>query len=112
MSRPFLPDVPRAVVLAALAAGLTACSGAPSTQDAEAAVIAEYQRVLGVRTGAMANGFSLDHCEKSSSAEAPGYFCDVAGTVVVDVQGTSLSRPLKGRYRFAQANGQWQVFPR
>ncbi|UZW62848.1 hypothetical protein [Lysobacter enzymogenes] len=112
MKRSFLPDVYRGLAVGALAVGLTACSGAPSTQDAEAAVIAEYQRMLGARTGATANGFSLDHCEKSSSAEAPGYFCDVAGTVVVDVQGTSMSRSLKGRYRFVQADGQWQVFPR
>ena len=91
---------------------LCGCSGAPSEGDAQAAVVAEYERLMSAGGGTVSQvpDLRLANCQKSDSPQAPGYFCDMDGTIVVDVQGTSLSRSLKGRFRFAEVDGKWQIF--
>lgn len=91
---------------------LCGCSAAPSEDDAQGAVIAEYERLMSAGGGKVSQvpELRLANCLKSDSPQAPGYLCDMDGTIVIDVQGTSLSRSLKGRFRFAEVNGKWQIF--
>ncbi|QWF18141.1 hypothetical protein [Lysobacter capsici] len=91
---------------------LCGCSGAPSTNDAQAAVVAEYERLMSAGGGTVSQvtDFRLENCQKSDTPQAPGYFCDTNGGIVIDVQGTTLTRSLKGRFRFAKSDDRWQIY--
>ncbi|KRB10279.1 hypothetical protein [Lysobacter sp. Root690] len=92
------------------AAGLLGgCSGRPSTEDAQAAFVAEFDRAFdgGARVEDVRR-FELSNCEPAR--EVDGYLCDVEGELVLNIAGTQVPRPLKGRFRFSDSTGAWKAY--
>lgn len=101
----------RAVVVLALAAALGGCGGAPSADDAQAAFVAEFERAFdGGATVEEVRRFELTGCDRAQGAD--GYTCDVEGELVLNIAGTQVPRPLKGRFRFSNASGVWKAHQR
>ena len=85
---------------------LTACSSKPSDEQAQKAITAEFERVLGSQVWVKEyRDFSLSGCKKSETAE--GVICDVGGSVVLDIGGVAQARPFVQPVRFSKASGEW-----
>lgn len=85
---------------------LTACGSKPSDEQAQKAITAEFERVLGSQVWVKEyRDFSLSGCKKSETAE--GVICDVGGSVVLDIGGVAQSRPFVQPVRFSKASGEW-----
>jgi len=88
------------------ALALTACSSKPSDEQAQKAITAEFERVLGSQVWVKEyRDFSLSGCKKSETAE--GVICDVGGSVVLDIGGVAQARPFVQPVRFSKASGEW-----
>ncbi|HIE4123143.1 hypothetical protein [Stenotrophomonas maltophilia] len=88
------------------ALALTACGNKPSDAQAQKAITAEFERVLGSQVWVKEyRDFSLSGCKKSESAE--GVICDVGGSVVLDIGGVAQARPFVQPVRFSKASGEW-----
>jgi len=85
---------------------LTACTSKPSDVQAQKAITAEFERVLGSQVWVKEyRDFSLSGCKKSETAE--GVICDVGGSVVLDTGGVAQARPFVQPVRFSKASGEW-----
>ncbi|WP_423164655.1 hypothetical protein [Stenotrophomonas maltophilia] len=85
---------------------LTACGSKPSDEQAQKAITAEFERVLGSQVWVKEyRDFSLSGCKKSETAE--GVICDVGGSVVLDIGGVAHARPFVQPVRFSKASGEW-----
>lgn len=85
---------------------LTACGSKPSDGQAQKALTAEFERVLGSQAWVKEyRDFSLSGCKKSETAE--GVICDVGGSVVLDIGGVAQARPFVQPVRFSKASGEW-----
>lgn len=85
---------------------LTACGSKPSDEQAQKAITAEFERVLGSQVWVKEyRDFSLSGCKKSETAE--GVICDVGGSVVLDIGGVAQARPFVQPVRFSKASGEW-----
>lgn len=88
------------------ALALTACGSKPSDEQAQKAITAEFERVLGSQVWVKEyRDFSLSGCKKSETAE--GVICDVGGSVVLDIGGVAQARPFVQPVRFSRASGEW-----
>ncbi|HFF6158318.1 hypothetical protein U4I95_08880 [Stenotrophomonas maltophilia] len=88
------------------ALALTACGSKPSDEQAQKAITAEFERVLGNQVWVKEyRDFSLSGCKKSETAE--GVICDVGGSVVLDIGGVAQARPFVQPVRFWKASGVW-----
>ncbi|HEL3207702.1 TPA: hypothetical protein UMF58_000180 [Stenotrophomonas maltophilia] len=88
------------------ALALTACGSKPSDEQAQKAITAEFERVLGSQVWVKEyRDFSLRGCKKSETAE--GVICDVGGSVVLDFGGVAQARPFVQPVRFSKASGEW-----
>lgn len=88
------------------ALALTACGSKPSDEQAQKAITAEFERVLGSQVWVKEyQDFSLSGCKKSETAE--GVICDVGGSVVLDIGGVAEARPFVQPVRFSKASGEW-----
>ncbi len=85
---------------------LTACGSKPSDEQAQKAITAEFERVLGSQVWVKEyRDFSLSGCKKSDTAD--GVICDVGGSVVLDIGGIAQARPFVQPVRFSKASGEW-----
>ncbi|SLM26365.1 hypothetical protein [Stenotrophomonas indicatrix] len=85
---------------------LTACGRKPSDGQAQKALTAEFERVLGSHVWVKEyRDFSLSGCRKSETAD--GVICDVGGSVVLDIGGVAQARPFVQPVRFSKASGEW-----
>lgn len=85
---------------------LAACGSKPSEEQAQKAITAEFERVLGSQVWVKEyRDFSLSGCKKSETAE--GVICDVGGSVVLDIGGVAQTRPFVQPVRFSKASGEW-----
>ncbi|MCF3525239.1 hypothetical protein [Stenotrophomonas maltophilia] len=85
---------------------LTACGSKPSDEQAQKAITAEFERVMGSQVWVKEyRDFSLSGCKKSETAE--GVICDVGGSVVLDIDGVAQARPFVQPVRFSKASGEW-----
>lgn len=88
------------------ALALTACGSKPSDGQAQKAITAEFERVLGSQVWVKEyRDFSLSGCKKSETAE--GVICKVGGSVVLDMGGIVQARPFVQPVRFSKASGEW-----
>ncbi|MCI1053898.1 hypothetical protein MOQ19_10305 [Stenotrophomonas maltophilia] len=88
------------------ALALTACGSKPSNEQAQKAITAEFERVLGNQVWVKEyRDFSLSGCKKSETAD--GVICDVGGSVVLDIGGVAQARPFVQPVRFSKASGEW-----
>lgn len=89
---------------------LAGCGGgAPSKDDAQQAFVAEFDRAFGGGAKVQeVRHFEMAGCERAKGAD--GYVCDIEGEVLLNIQGTPLPRPLKGRFRFSKASGVWKAY--
>lgn len=88
------------------ALALTACGSKPSDEQAQKAITAEFERVLGNQVWVKEyRDFSLSGCKKSETGD--GMICDVGGSVVLDIGGVAQARPFVQPVRFSKASGEW-----
>ncbi|MGB5784185.1 MAG: hypothetical protein WBH11_02150 [Stenotrophomonas geniculata] len=88
------------------ALALTACGSKPSDEQAQKAITAEFERVLGSQVWVKEyREFSLSGCKKSETAD--GVICEVGGSVVLDMGGVVQARPFVQPVRFSKASGEW-----
>lgn len=88
------------------ALALTACGSKPSDEQAQKAITAEFERVLGSQVWVKEyREFSLSDCKKSETAD--GVICEVGGSVVLDMGGVAQVRPFVQPVRFSKASGEW-----
>ena len=98
----------RSKAAAAFAAAGLLRGGRPSTENARAAFVAEFDRAFdGDARVEEVRRFELSSCEPAR--EVDGYLCDVEGELVLNIAGTQVSRPLKGRLRFSDSTGTWKA---
>lgn len=98
----------RSIALTLSAAlALTACgSNQPSKSDAQKAITATFERAMGSAVQVREyRDFDLSGCRKSETAD--GVVCDVGGSIVLDIAGTSQVRPFTEPVRFSKASGTW-----
>lgn len=98
----------RSIALALSAAlALTACgSNQPSESDAQKAITATFEQAMGSAVHVTEyRDFSLNGCRQSETAD--GVVCDVGGSIVLDIAGTSQVRPFTEPVRFSKASGTW-----
>ncbi|PJL71076.1 hypothetical protein B9Y75_03620 [Stenotrophomonas maltophilia] len=85
---------------------LAACGNKPSDEQAQKAITAEFERVLGSQVWVKEyRDFSLSGCKQSEMAD--GVICDVGGSVVLDIGGVAQARPFVQPVRFSKASGEW-----
>nr|WP_312661299.1 hypothetical protein [Stenotrophomonas geniculata] len=85
---------------------LAACTSKPSDAQAQKAITAEFERVLGSQVWVKEyRDFSMSGCKKSETAD--GVICDVGGSVVIDIGGVAQARPFVQPVRFSKASGEW-----
>ena len=86
---------------------LTACgSNQPSESDAQQAITAKFEGAMGSAVRVQEyRDFALSGCRQSETAD--GVVCDVGGSIVLDIAGTSQVRPFTEPVRFSEATGAW-----
>lgn len=86
---------------------LTACSSnQPSDADAQKALTVTFEQAMGSMVHVTEfRDFSLNGCRKSETAD--GVVCDVGGSIVLDIAGTSQVRTFPQPVRFSKASGTW-----
>lgn len=96
-------------LISTIALGLSACSSSkPSDKEAQAAISTVFAQQSGGRmTVTDFRDFKLTGCHKADPAD--GVICDVGGTVVLDILGTTQERPFVKPLRFSKASGTWMA---
>ncbi|NIJ78165.1 hypothetical protein FHT08_003285 [Xanthomonas campestris] len=93
--------------LVAMALGLTACGGKPSSDNAKEAFVRLLQD-SGAGQVTDVQNFELTGCVEAEGVD--GYRCDTRGQAVLNIEGRQVPIPVSKNLRYVKSDGTWKAY--
>ncbi|MCE4551054.1 hypothetical protein [Xanthomonas hortorum] len=95
------------LVALAMALGLTACGGKPSSDNAKEAFV-QLLKDSGAGQVTDVQHFELTGCVEAEGAD--GYRCDTRGEAVLNIEGRQVPIPVSKNLRYSKNDGTWRAY--